>query len=86
MNVIKTNVNQDCLLSLRNVKKYFPIGGGLIIKAKSNVHAVDDVSLDVNSGQTLGLVGESGCGKTTIGRLALKLLPKRRYIFRKRHL
>lgn len=76
MNVIKTNVNQDCLLSLRNVKKYFPIGGGLIIKAKSNVHAVDDVSLDVNSGQTLGLVGESGCGKTTIGRLALKLLPK----------
>lgn len=76
MNVVKTNANQDCLLSLRNVKKYFSIGGGLIVKAKSNVHAVDDVSLDVNSGQTLGLVGESGCGKTTIGRLALKLLPK----------
>ncbi len=67
---------KETLLSVRNLKKYFPIGGGLISKAKSNVHAVDDVTLDVYAGQTLGLVGESGCGKTTMGRLALKLLPK----------
>jgi oligopeptide/dipeptide ABC transporter ATP-binding protein len=67
---------KETLLSVRSLKKYFPIGGGLISKAKSNVHAVDDVTLDIYPGQTLGLVGESGCGKTTMGRLALKLLPK----------
>jgi len=64
------------LLSVRGLKKYFPIGGGLVTKAKSFVHAVDGVTLDVMAGETLGLVGESGCGKTTIGRLVLKLLPK----------
>ena len=64
------------LVSLRDLKKYFPIGGGLLKKAKSHVHAVDDVDLDIHERETLGLVGESGCGKTTIGRLALKLLPK----------
>ena len=67
---------KETLVSVRRLKKYFPIGGGLLQKAKSNVHAVDDVTLDVYAGQTLGLVGESGCGKTTMGRLALKLLPK----------
>lgn len=69
-------VAKESLLSVRNLVKYFPIGGGLIKKAKSNVHAVDGVNLDVRAGETLGLVGESGCGKTTMGRLALKLLPK----------
>lgn len=64
------------LLSLRGLKKYFPIGGGLIARAKSFVHAVDGVNLDICEKQTLGLVGESGCGKTTIGRLSLRLLPK----------
>ncbi|MDR1194685.1 MAG: ABC transporter ATP-binding protein [Peptococcaceae bacterium] len=71
-----TETTAKTLLSVRQLKKYFPIGGGMLKKAKSNVHAVDDVTLDVYAGQTLGLVGESGCGKTTMGRLALKLLPK----------
>ena len=64
------------LVSMKNVKKYFPIGQGLLRKAHSFVHAVDDVTMDIYSGQTVGVVGESGCGKTTLGRLALKLLPK----------
>lgn len=72
----KGTTAMEPLVSLRNLKKYFPIGGGLLKKAKSNVHAVDDVNLDIRERETLGLVGESGCGKTTIGRLALKLLPK----------
>ena len=67
---------KETLLSVRNLVKYFPIGGGLIKKATSNVHATDDVTLDVYAGQTMGVVGESGCGKTTLGRLALKLIPK----------
>jgi len=55
------------LLSARNVKKHFPTAHGI-------VHAVDDVSFDIEEGNTLGLVGESGCGKTTIGRVILRLL------------
>lgn len=64
------------LVVVKNLFKYFPIGAGVFGKAKSFVHAVDDVSFTIKSGQTMGLVGESGCGKTTIGRLVLKLLPK----------
>jgi len=55
------------LLELRNLKKYFKTKGGLL-------HAVDDVSFAINEGETLGLVGESGCGKSTIGRVILRLL------------
>lgn len=64
------------IVSMKYLKKYFPIGGGLIKKSTSFVHAVDRVSLDIYEQQTLGVVGESGCGKTTMGRLVLKLLPK----------
>jgi len=60
------------LVELQNLKKYFPVGGGLLQKQKQ-LRAVDDVSLHIEKGETLGLVGESGCGKSTIGRTMLRL-------------
>src|SRR5262245_3676135 len=62
------------LLEVRNLKQYFPIRKGFWRNVVGHVHAVDDVSLDIRQGETLGLVGESGCGKTTIGRTILRLL------------
>jgi oligopeptide/dipeptide ABC transporter ATP-binding protein len=61
------------LLRLENVKKYFPIKGGVFGKTVNFVKSVDGVSLDIDRGQTLALVGESGCGKTTLGRTILRL-------------
>ena len=65
---------QSPILEIKNLKTYFPINRGLFGKAKDNVKAVDDVSFEVYPGETLGLVGESGCGKTTLGRTILKLV------------
>jgi len=62
------------LLKVRNLKKYFPVRGGLFSKVIGYVQAVDGVSFDIKRGETLGLVGESGCGKTTAGRTILRLL------------
>lgn len=61
------------LIEVKNLKKYFPIKKGIINKKESFVKAVDDVSFTINKGETLGLVGESGCGKTTTGRTVIKL-------------
>lgn len=64
----------EILLDVQNLKKYFPIKKGLLSKTVGYVKAVDDVSFKINKGETLGLVGESGCGKTTIGRTLLRLI------------
>ena len=62
------------LLNVRNLKKYFPIRRGVLSRVAAYVKAVDDISFEINRGETLGLVGESGCGKTTAGRSILRLI------------
>ncbi len=64
---------EEILLEVNNLKKYFPIKGGVFGRVVGNVKAVDGVSFYVNKAETLGLVGESGCGKTTTGKVVLRL-------------
>jgi oligopeptide/dipeptide ABC transporter ATP-binding protein len=62
------------LLSVKNLVKHFPVKKGLLQQTVGQVRAVDDVSFDIGSSETLGLVGESGCGKSTVGKTVLKLI------------
>jgi peptide/nickel transport system ATP-binding protein/oligopeptide transport system ATP-binding protein len=66
--------DQRPLVEVRDLVKHFPVRGGVLQRTIGQVQAVDGVSFDVRRGETLGLVGESGCGKTTVGRLLLRLI------------
>ncbi len=67
------NANTNAVLEVRDLKMHFPIRAGLMKKVVGHVYAVDGVSFHIERGETLGLVGESGCGKSTIGRMILRL-------------
>ena len=83
MNAISTHANgapeiaggRKKLLEVNNLVKHFPVRGGLLQRVVAQVRAVEDVSFHIYDGETFGLVGESGCGKTTVGRTILRLVP-----------
>ncbi len=68
-------VNDEKVLDVVGLKKYYPIRKGVLQKVVGHVRAVDDVSFEIHKGETFGLVGESGCGKSTIGRTIIRLTP-----------
>ena len=73
---MSTEEKRDNILEVRDLKTYFPIKSGLFSRVTGYVKAVDGISFSIPRGTTMGLVGESGCGKTTVGRTLLRLTPK----------
>lgn len=76
--VVNNKPSEDLppLIKIRNAKKWFPIKAGMFSPVTAHVRAVDGVDLDIQKGETVGVVGESGCGKTTLGRLVMGLIPR----------
>jgi len=66
-------MENNILVEVKNLKKYFPIKSGVLSRKKNYLKAVDGLNLKIYRGETIGLVGESGCGKSTTGRLILRL-------------
>ncbi|WP_411974900.1 dipeptide ABC transporter ATP-binding protein [Sulfitobacter faviae] len=72
--IVPIKGREETLLSVKNLTTRFPVQGGFLRRTVANVHAVEDLSFSLNKGQTLSLVGESGCGKSTAGRSILRLV------------
>ena len=72
--MLSTSLYNENLIQVEHLKKYFAVRSGLLGRAPAYVQTVDDVSFTVRRGECLGLVGESGCGKTTVGRTILRLI------------
>src|SRR5207302_6603743 len=73
------SVNMEKLLEVQDLSVRFPVTGGVFARKIAEVKAVDGVSFDLNKGETLGLVGESGCGKSTVGRAIVNILRSQAY-------
>ncbi len=71
---INSAIQPNDLIQVKGLKKYFPVRAGVMQRVVAHVQAVDDVSFSIKKGETLGMVGESGCGKTTVGRTMLRLI------------
>ena len=72
MTINETGLSEERLLEVSDLEKYFPIKQGFLKKEVGQIRAVDGVNFHINDGETLGLVGESGCGKTTTARCILR--------------
>ena len=77
----KTNKSNHDLVIVKDLVKYFPVRGGILRRVVDWIQAVDGVNFSIRKGETLGLVGESGCGKSTVGRTILRLIePTKGYV------